>query len=81
MVHKSGLVHTYPDIFDSGDVFSVLAFRSRVNGVFGLEKTLVFENGRQTEIFENVGLTCSCGGTKPEVFEYDDVINHIAHAL
>lgn len=34
----SGLVHTYPDIFDSGEFFSVLAFRSSVDCVFGFEK-------------------------------------------
>ena len=79
MVHKLGLVHTYPDIFDSGDVFS--AFRSRVNGVLGLEKTLVFENGRQSGVFENLGFRCSYGRTKTEVFEYDDVIHHVTHAL
>ena len=31
--------------------------------------------------FENAGLSFSCGRKKTEVFEYDDVIHHTAHAL
>ena len=34
----------------------------------------------KVEIFEN-GLLLSCGRLKMEVFEYDDVIHHIARAL
>ena len=33
------------------------------------------------EIFEDAGLPFSCGRTKTEVSEYDDVKHHTAHAL
>lgn len=35
----------------------------------------VFENGPQNGDFENAGLSFSCGQTKTEVFECDDVID------
>ena len=33
------------------------------------------------EIFENAGFSFTCGRTKMEIFEYDDVIHHIVREL
>ena len=65
----------YPFLFENG--------RSRL--LFGLPSTR--ENGNRKRIFsktfsrvgifENAGFSFTCGRTKMEVFEYDDVIPHI----
>ena len=60
----------------NGDVFFFLAFFPHVNAMLGHWKTQVFKNGPKGEIFEIVGFSFTCGRTKTEVFEYDDVTHH-----
>ena len=67
-----GPVHTYSDVFENGDFYSVSAFRPHVNGVFRFSKTVP-----RVECFENTDLSFSCGRTKTEIFEYNDVIDRV----
>ena len=68
-------------LFKNGDFFPcVLAYSPHVSGENGNRKRML-PNLSSVEIFENACLSFSCGQTKTEVFEYDDVIHHKAHAV
>ena len=72
---------TYPFLFKNGDFFPcVLAYSPHVSGENGNRKRML-PNLSSVEIFENACLSFSCGQTKTDVFEYDDVIHHTAHAV
>ena len=63
-------------IFPSG-----LAYRPHLSGENGHRKRTFSKTLSRAEIFENAGLSFTCGRTKTEVFEYDDVIHHIPEAF
>ena len=71
----------YPDHFRKRRFSSVLVFHPHVNGVFGHKKRRFFKKNLKVKIFADAGLSFLCGWTKSEVFNYDDVIHHRAHAL
>ena len=73
----------YSDIFENGDSFSVLVFCPHVNGVFRQQKAGFTKRSPEWSYsLKNAGLSLSLSGqTKTDVFEYDDVIHHTAHAL
>ena len=68
---------THIRIFLKTEIFpSVLAFGPHVNGVFENRKRRLSKNALQSAFsFVNVGLSFSCGRTKTEVFECNDVID------
>ena len=70
----------YPDHFRKRRFSSVLVYHPHVNGVFG-HKNADFLRRISEKIFADAGLSFLCGWTKSEVFNYDDVIHHRAHAL
>ena len=73
-------VHTYPVIFENGDLR--LSLPSTGKRLFHASKKAgFFVNGSPEKIFENAGLSFSRGRRKTEVFEYDDVLYHTAYAL
>ena len=57
----------YPFLFENGDFFSGLAF----------QKCIFLKSLSGVKIFENAGFSFTCGWTKTQVFEYDDVIRHL----
>ena len=58
-----GPVHTYPDIFENGHFFSVLAFRAQT--AFSGTKNAGFQKrSLEWSFFENAGLEGSSGRTK-----------------
>ena len=61
--------------------FSVLASRPHENGVFVHQKSRFRKRAPDWTFFLNSGISFSCGRTKTEVFEYDNVIHHVAHDL
>ena len=62
-----------PDIFANGDLLSVLVFRPHVNGVSEHPKRHFSKTLSSVDCLENAGFSFSCGWTKTEVLEYDDV--------
>ena len=56
---------------------SVLTYRPHVSVKNGHRKRIFSKKLSRGKIFENAGFLFACGQTKPEVFEYDDVIHHI----
>ena len=70
-----GLVYTYADVFENGDIFLRFALAStRKRRLIWQPKTEVFENALKVEILENVVFVFTCGRAKTKVFENDDVI-------
>ena len=59
-------------------VFLRFSLLSYVNGVFGTKNSFL-KTGLRVEVFENAGWSLSCGWTKTEVFEYDDLKHHAEH--
>ena len=57
--------------------FSGLAYRSHVFGENGHQKRIIFKTVSRVRPFENAGHLFTCGRTKTEVSEYDDVIHHL----
>ena len=68
-------LHTYLDIFENGDFFSVLGYRPHVSGH---QKRRFLKAFPRIKIFENIVLPFSIELTKTEVSDYDhnDVIHH-----
>ena len=58
-----------------------LAHRPHVSGRNGHRKRIFSKTHSRVEIFENAGLSFTCGRTKTEVFEYDDVTHHITSSM
>ena len=54
-----------------------LAYRSHVFDENGHQKRIISKTVSRVKIFENAGHSLTCGGTKTEVSEYDDVIHHL----
>ena len=54
--------------------FSGLAYRSHVFGENGHLKRIISKTVSRVKLFENAGHLFTCGRTKTEVSEYDDVI-------
>ena len=54
-----------------------LAYRLHVSGKNGHRKLIFSRTLPRVVIFENAGFAFTCGRTKTEVFECDDVIHHI----
>ena len=69
-------VHTYPKT-KTDILFLSLAYHQHVSGKNGHPKRIFSKTLSRVEIFENAGFSFRFGRTKPEVFEYDDVIHHI----
>ena len=83
-VYLTGAVHTYPDIFENGDFFLPFSFQSTCIRRFQAPKTAGFlkRSPEWSYLLKNAGLSFSLRGrTETDVFEYDDVIHHTAHAL
>ena len=57
--------------------FSGLAYRSHVFGENGHLKRIISKTVSRVKLFENAGHLFTCGRTKTEVSEYDDVIHHL----
>ena len=57
--------------------FSCLAYRSQVFGENGHQKRIISKTVSRVKLFENAGHLFTCGRTKTEVSEYDDVIHHL----
>ena len=56
---------------------SGLAYQPRVSGGNVYRKRIFSKTLSRVEIFYNAGYSFTCGSTKTEVFEYDDVMHHI----
>ena len=69
-------VRTYPKT-KTDILFPSLAYHQHVSGKNGHPKRIFSKTLSRVEIFENAGFSFTFGRTKPEVFEYDDVIHHI----
>ena len=80
-IRNLGPVDTYPNIYDNGDFFSVLAFCPPVNSVFRHLKPRFSKAAPRVELFSESPAYRLCEQTRIEFFEYNDVIHHIAHAL
>ena len=61
-------VHTYLDIFENGDFFSVLGYRPHLSGH---QKRTFLKAFPRIKIFENIVLPFSIELTKTEVSDYD----------
>ena len=59
--------------------FSGLAFRSHIFGENGHLKRIISKTVSRVKLFENAGHLFTCGRTKTEVSEYDDVIHAVHH--
>ena len=79
-MYFSGAVHTYPFLLENEYFFSCLAYRPLEFGENGHRKRIFSKTLSRVEIFENAGFSSTCGRTKTEVFEYDDVV-HVHHIL
>ena len=66
---------------DPGDFFSGLAYRPHLSGDKGHRKRIFSKTLSRVEIFKNAGFWSTYGRTKPAVFEYDDVVNHLLLTL
>ena len=60
---------------------SGLAYQPRVSGGNVYRKRIFSKTLSRVEIFYNAGYSFTCGSTKMEVFEYDDVMHHTRIAL
>ena len=79
-MYFSGAVHTYPFLLENEYFFSGLAYRPLEFGENGHRKRIFSKTLSRVEIFENAGFSSTCGRTKTDNFEYDDVI-HVHHIL
>ena len=77
----TGPIDTYLFLFENEDFSSGLVYRPHVSGKNGYRKRIFPETISRVEIFENAGFSFTCGRTKMEIFEYDDVIHHIVREL
>ena len=79
-MQKKAPVHSYyPFLLGNGGFFSGLAFRSHVFGENGHLKRIISKTVSRVKLFENAGHLFTCGRTKTEVSEYDDVIHAVHH--
>ena len=76
VVPIKGPVHTFPFLFENGFFSPVWPF-----GEHGHLKRIFSKTLSRVKIFKNAGFSLIYGRSKWEVFEYDDVINHMLLAL
>ena len=81
LIRNLGPVDTYPNIYEDGVFFSVLAFCPPVNSVFRHPKPRFSKTVPRVELFSESPAYRLCEQTRTEFFEYNDVIHHTAHAL
>ena len=80
-IRNLGPVDTYRIYMKTEIFFSVLAFCPPVNRVFRHPKPRFSKTSPRVELFSESPAYRLCEQTRTEVFEYNDVIHHTAHAL